>query len=699
MIPSSRIWSFCWFTLAGVGLVIAICSVALRFWPDVFTHSAHLPLAQKDLLRVDAWKPLGGNWNAQTSEIDSRSEERGAKLIYRFGVWSDLEFNADLQLAESDGEAGLLLRTNNEQEGVDAYHGYYIGIRAIDNTLEFGRADYGWHSLARIHLSAPVDQNTWLHLRVVALGCDFHVAAENTGHFTAFNFHDSQCLRTGHIGLRSFKTSARWKNLHLLSATTLPAARPAQSGDAPPASLDSAIFSNPAFYAAVDAAKAHKRSILPGVQSIGQFQYEPGWHPGVTLQGMIISTAPLIDLQDDSGAMIISPRNPSLMLKRGDVVEARGDVLTSRFRCELQNAQLRVLWSDTPIPPLSVSASELTNGHYRGRTITIEGTLLSVHLVPSGYEFVLKDRGYLFRAIGTGVSQHPPATLDPGSRLRLLGMATSLESFTGGTYPFAIIVDSFDVLAPPPWWSLRHILLFFAFVSLLFFSVLFLLHRLQQWHTASLLQEREELAYEMHDTLAQSFAGIAYQLQAANLEKRGDSFIRSHIASALDLVHLSHREASRTIAALRPQYHDAESILVALREYAERLSESRPIEIHTSRTGHNTKLPLRITDALFRIGQEAISNAVQHSGCTHIVLEMALRHRAVDFAIGDNGCGLATDKQVIGLGIAGMKNRASRIGAEIMFTQSDGQGTLVRVRARWRYAWRLPWRKILFNKA
>jgi signal transduction histidine kinase len=54
----------------------------------------------------------------------------------------------------------------------------------------------------------------------------------------------------------------------------------------------------------------------------------------------------------------------------------------------------------------------------------------------------------------------------------------------------------------------------------LFLGIQWLLHAIQRWHLNSVLREREQLAFEMHDTLAQSFTGIAYQLQAATLETR-----------------------------------------------------------------------------------------------------------------------------------------------------------------------------------
>src|ERR1019366_6066745 len=127
-----------------------------------------------------------------------------------------------------------------------------------------------------------------------------------------------------------------------------------------------------------------------------------------------------------------------------------------------------------------------------------------------------------------------------------------------------------EVVHGPPWWSTRHVLWLLLAVSAVFVVAQFLLHRLQQWHMRSVLREREQLAFEMHDTLAQSFTGIAYQLQAASHEKRGEDRVQAHIHNALKMVHLSHKEASRTIASLRPQYRDAAAIVSSLKETAER---------------------------------------------------------------------------------------------------------------------------------
>ena len=238
-----------------------------------------------------------------------------------------------------------------------------------------------------------------------------------------------------------------------------------------------------------------------------------------------------------------------------------------------------------------------------------------------------------------------------------------------------------DVVSAPPWWSPTHVIwLTFTCIALLL-STQLVLHRLQRWHLRSVLHEREQLAFEMHDTLAQSFTGIAYQLQAASIERRGADKVEAHIQSALQMVHISHKEASRTIAALRPQYRDAAGILNSLKEAAERLSDGSRLRITTITSGRSTNLPLEVTDALFRIGQEAVSNAIRHAGCNELALTLKLSKRAVQLCIEDNGRGFSEQEVSAGLGIEGMRSRAAKIRARFDLKTHPGAGTSVTVTA------------------
>jgi len=523
-----------------------------------------------------------------------------------------------------------------------------------------------------------------MHLRVVAVGCEFGIVVTLAdGNSTSAVASDSSCIPNGRPGLRSSLTSARWKNLRIgpaqaqdLNGIAAQSTAAANIQSQNPRSADSER------YLAELRDEARKHAVKPGVQTIASFMMAPGRYPNVTLQGVVVSNPPLVELQDDTGAMMVQDFQSQTPLKLGDVVEARGTVISERFRSLLAGARIRVLWSDMPIPPLAVTASQLTGGTYRGRAITIEGTLVSADLKPGGYALVLRDEDYTFRALGSNDFRFKPSDLEIGSRLRLRGTATSREKYTDSLYPFAILTDQVDVVSRPPWWSTRHLVMLLALLCGVFASVQFLIHRIQRWHLQSVLHEREMLAYEMHDTLAQSFTGIAYQLQAAGLEKRGESQVQEHIRNALQMVHLSHKEASRTISSLRPQYRDAAAIVSTLRETAGRISDGGELHISASLLGKNSNLPLAITDAIFRIGQEAISNAIQHAECKTLTIELTVAKRLVSLRVHDDGKGFPTEST--GLGIRGMKSRAEKIKAEFEIASSPGQGTTILVNARLR---------------
>jgi two-component sensor histidine kinase len=666
---------------AGVLMVIS-CALHRHF----FSTSPGAPLGE-DVSRSDAWTALGGSWTADASEIQNGSTERGSKLIARAGKWKDLQIDADIQLAEPFAEAGVVLRSSAEEEGVDAYHGYFAGIRTMDSSIELGRADYGWRSLA--HASIPVSPKLhgWFHLHVVAVGC--RVGMEVTvagGGSSALVVNDKNCIRSGNFGLRSSFSSAKWRNVRVSDANESDLNGIEENAKQTLVAHDLLLTepSNPpnvSRYIASLQDEAAKHQIQPQVTPISYYRLSPGPHPNVTIVGSIISLPPVTDIQDNTGTIIAPDVAPGTPIKLGDVVEARGTLISEQFRSRLEDAKLRVLWSDEPVPPLSVTAEQLTGGTYRGRFIEVEGTLVSSQHQAGGYELVLKDGDQTFRAFGQRDFRLDPAALEPGSRLRLRGNATSLDQFTNGLYPFTVAVDRVDVVSAPPWWSPLHVFWLILACLALLVCILWTLHRIQSWHVRSLLKEREELAFEMHDTLAQSFTGIAYQLQAATLETRGQREVQEHVQNALKMVHMSHTEASRTIAALRPQYREAFDIVSALRELAERLSDGGDLKVKTRIEGKDAELPLAVTDALFRIGQEAVTNAVQHAGCENLEIVLELSARQARLAVHDDGKGISSQAQAAGLGIAGMKNRAARIRAHFDCTTTQSGGTCISVTA------------------
>lgn len=422
-------------------------------------------------------------------------------------------------------------------------------------------------------------------------------------------------------------------------------------------------------------AKVHE--IRRAVEPIGSFIRLPGLHRGVTIQGTIISLPPMLGVQDGTAVTFIWDTIPQSPIKLGDVVLVHGDLVSDRFRARMEHATIRVLWSARPIPPLAVTASQLTDA-YRGKSIEVEGTVVSEATTPDGMpDLVLQDEGHTFRSILYGPSSAKLAHFAPGSRIRVRGTATSLEHFTNGVYPFAVIGDKVELISPPPWWSPAHIVLLTIAILLFLLGVQWILHIAQRWQMRSVLQEREQLAFEMHDTLAQCFTGIAYQLHAARAERKGGDAVQSHIEHALAMVTTSHREASRTIAALRPQHRDAPGILAALKLLAEKLGAGGDLVIHTAVTGRASELRFEVADAFFRIGQEAISNAIQHGHCKALSVELQFDRRKAALKVSDDGVGFSTAEKSGGLGIIGMKRRSEKIRATFSLTSTPEHGTTV----------------------
>ena len=673
--------------LAGLVIlaVMVFIFVGLKFRKGA--QDVNSPLAGGSFSYNDAWVALDGEWTASSAEIENNSEERGAKLMSRLGNWGDYQVQADLKMASPYGGAGLIIRSSGEEEGVDSYHGYFAGINPAESSLEFGRADFGWHPLFHKPLPPTKDSDLgWVHLKIVAVGCRFGVTATlPDGRATSASVEDPECIRSGRFGLRSSLSSATWRNIELDDATSealssFPPAEPAQTSEndfhaipLDPERLKRQVTSI--------RNEARKHKILPGLEPIRDFLLSPGRHSNVTIHGTIISRPPLTAIQDATGAMIITNVDPKISLKLGDFVEAHGTVISDHFRSHMEESDLRVLWSDTPVAPLFVTASQLTNGTYRGRSIEVEGTLVSTNSGASGYELVLQDGNQYFKATGPRNFRLDPAELKPGSRVRLQGLATSLSEFTNNVYPFAVVTERIDVVRPPPWLSPEHMVWLLLICALLFLCTQLVLHGLQKWYMRSILREREELAFEMHDTLAQNFTGIAYQLQAASSERRGPEKVQAHIQDALRMVQMSHKEASRTIASLRPQYRKASEILIALKEAAERMSDGA-VRVTTRLPGRRSaQLPLEITDTLFRIGQEAITNAIQHSGCSELVISLRLSRREVQLCVADDGRGFLWQSAAVGLGITGMRTRAAKTRARFDLTTEPGTGTKITVTA------------------
>ena len=199
---------------------------------------------------------------------------------------------------------------------------------------------------------------------------------------------------------------------------------------------------------------------------------------------------------------------------------------------------------------------------------------------------------------------------------------------------------------------------------------------------AAILEERNRLAREIHDTLAQGLTGIIIQLEAAKevLSTAPDS-AHLHLARAASLARESLTEARRSVRALRPQVLDDQDLPTALDRLAVRLSTSTQIPITFTLHGTPCPLPAEIAANLLRISQEAIINAWKHAQPRTISLNLGFHPREVRLHIHDDGRGFdtLTSPAGSGFGLTSMKERAERLGGHLTIISTLGQGTEIAV--------------------
>lgn len=194
----------------------------------------------------------------------------------------------------------------------------------------------------------------------------------------------------------------------------------------------------------------------------------------------------------------------------------------------------------------------------------------------------------------------------------------------------------------------------------------------------AVLEERNRLARDIHDTLAQGFGAILMQLQAAQREAgRLPPKVAASLCTAVDLARTHLIEARRSVSALRPHVNDGEDIAAALRRIAEltRLTTEVPIDVVVD------ELPAfdaGVEREIIGIAQEALTNAARHARAQRIMIH-ASAPRALGFrlSVADDGRGIAREHRDTGFGMTSMQERADRIGASLTIVTAPRSGTEV----------------------
>jgi two-component system, NarL family, sensor histidine kinase UhpB len=190
-------------------------------------------------------------------------------------------------------------------------------------------------------------------------------------------------------------------------------------------------------------------------------------------------------------------------------------------------------------------------------------------------------------------------------------------------------------------------------------------------------EERARVARDLHDEVNQSLTGLLLRLEAAR--EAAPPELERELAETKALANQAMRELLTLARQLRPTALDDLGLAAAIGGQVEQLSHGE-IAAGLETEGDFSDLGDDAQLVVYRVAQEALSNAARHSGASSV--EVRLRRDeggGVVLEVADDGCGFAFDESQRGLGIGGMRERALLVGGELTIDSRPGAGTTVRL--------------------
>lgn len=208
---------------------------------------------------------------------------------------------------------------------------------------------------------------------------------------------------------------------------------------------------------------------------------------------------------------------------------------------------------------------------------------------------------------------------------------------------------------------------------------------LTQAREAGVLDERQRMAREIHDTLAQGFTGIIAQLEAAKRINQRSGQWQVHVDQAQTLARESLAEARRSVQALRPALLEQAQLPDAIADIAHRWSKTSAVALSIETTGKPKPLPPEVEVTLFRVAQEALTNVAKHATASRVGLTLSYLEDIVLLDVRDDGIGFDVAAVSVnghtddghGFGLSAMRQRLRQVGGSLEIESTAGEGTAV----------------------
>lgn len=207
---------------------------------------------------------------------------------------------------------------------------------------------------------------------------------------------------------------------------------------------------------------------------------------------------------------------------------------------------------------------------------------------------------------------------------------------------------------------------------------------IEQAQQAGVSSERQRLAREIHDTLAQAFTSIVMKLEAAEARIPSDlNAVQQYLDQARSIARESLTEARRYMWALRPEALERSSLPEALQRLAERWSQESGVAASVTVTGTPHSLTPDIKVTLLRVAQEALTNCLKHARARQVVMTVSYMNNLVALNVQDDGVGFdpahlrldSSNQSAGGFGLTAMRERVEQLRGTLIVESAPGEGT------------------------
>lgn len=199
-------------------------------------------------------------------------------------------------------------------------------------------------------------------------------------------------------------------------------------------------------------------------------------------------------------------------------------------------------------------------------------------------------------------------------------------------------------------------------------------------HEDGVNAERQRLAADIHDTIAQGLSSVLMLMQAAEADlEQSPGKARRHLALAMDTARDNLTEARALVGALTPAALDDSSLAQALRRLVDRFRSETGLHSEFAADVNGPPLPKALEVVLLRTAQESLTNVRKHAQANAVVVRLAHHDGSLVLETQDDGCGRVATAESGGYGLAVMRSRVEQMSGTVTVSSEPGSGTLVRV--------------------